>query len=286
MARDDSFTLDGADGRKIFTYRWRPAGTVRGVLQVSHGMGEHALRYRQPLQPLIDAGIAVYANDHRGHGRTARDKNELGDFGTGGFASVVDDMARLSRIARQENPGKKLILLGHSMGSFAAQIYVVDHSALIDGFILSGSAAFDMLQNPRGGLSTIGEGMGKTRTPFDWLSRDEKEVDAYIADPLCGFTVNDSSRASMFAAGAAAIDPKALGRVRKDLPFYIFAGDKDPINADLSRLWPLVERYKAAGISDITTDFYPGGRHEMLNETNRDEVVANLRNWIERVIAT
>jgi len=286
MANEGNFTFDGADGSKIFTYRWLPSGRVRGVLQVSHGMGEHALRYREPLQPLIDAGIAIYANDHRGHGRTARDKKDLGDFGASGFAGVVDDMARLSRIARQENPGKKLILLGHSMGSFAAQIYVVDHSDLVDGFILSGSAAFEMLQNPRGGLSTIGEGMGKTRTPFDWLSRDEKEVDAYIADPLCGFTVNDASRASMFAAGAAAVDPKALARIRKDLPFYIFAGDKDPINADLSRLWPLVERYKAAGVIDITTDFYPGGRHEMLNETNRDEVVANLKNWIERVIAT
>jgi alpha-beta hydrolase superfamily lysophospholipase len=285
MGKDDSFTFDGAGGSKIFTYRWLPAGPVRAVLQVSHGMGEHALRYRKPLQPLIDAGIAIYANDHLGHGRTARDKNQLGDFGAPGFAGVVDDMARLSRIAREENPGKKLVLLGHSMGSFAAQIYVVDHSDLIDGFVLSGSAAFDMLQNPRGGLSTIGEGMGKTRTPFDWLSRDQKEVDSYIADPLCGFTVNDSSRASMFASGAAVVDPKALARIRKDLPFYIFAGDKDPINADLSRLWPLVERYKSAGIADIATDFYPGGRHEMLNETNRDEVVANLRNWIERVIA-
>jgi alpha-beta hydrolase superfamily lysophospholipase len=281
MGKEDSFAFDGADGSKIFTYRWLPESPVRGALQVSHGMGEHALRYRAPLQPLLDSGIAVYANDHPGHGRTVRNKQELGDFGPSGFAGVVDDMARLSRIARQENPGKKLILMGHSMGSFAAQIFVVDHSNLIDGFILSGSAAFDMLQNPRGGLSTIGEGMGKTRTPFDWLSRDEKEVDAYVADPLCGFTVNDASRASMFAAGAAAVDPTALSRVRKDLPFYIFAGDKDPINADLSRLWPLVARYKAAGITDIATDFYPGGRHEMLNETNRDEVVRDVLGWLD-----
>jgi alpha-beta hydrolase superfamily lysophospholipase len=261
-----------------------PSGPVRGVLQIAHGMGEHSLRYRKPLQPLIDAGIAIYSNDHRGHGRTAANKESLGDFGPKGFVALVDDMASLSRIARQENPGKKLILMGHSMGSFAAQIYVVEHSDLIDGFILSGSAAFDMLQAPRGGLSSIGEGMGKTRTPFDWLSRDDREVDAYIADPLCGFTVNEASRNSMFAAGAAAVDPKALAQIRKDLPFYIFAGDKDPINADLSRLWPLVGRYRKAGIKQVETDFYPGGRHEMLNETNRDEVVANLKNWIERVI--
>jgi alpha-beta hydrolase superfamily lysophospholipase len=282
---DDSFTFDAADGTKIFTYRWLPSGPVRGVLQVSHGMGEHALRYRVPLQPLLDAGIAIYANDHRGHGKTATNKNELGDFGDAGFAGLVDDMARLTKIVRREQPGKKLILLGHSMGSFAAQIYVVDHSDLIDGLVLSGSAAFDLLQAPRGGLRSVGQGMGKTRTPFDWLSRDEKEVDAYIADPLCGFTANEASRNSMFTAGAVAVDPKQLAKIRKDLPLYIFAGDKDPINAELARLTPLVERYRAAGISDITTDFYHDGRHEMLNETNRDEVVCNLQNWLERVLA-
>lgn len=281
---DDNFTFEAADGRKIFTYRWLPSGPVRGVLQISHGMGEHALRYRKPLQPLLDAGIAIYANDHRGHGRTATNKSELGDFGAAGFAGLVDDMARLTKVARGEHPGMKLVLLGHSMGSFAAQIYVVEHSALIDGLVLSGSAAFDLLQAPRGGLRSVGEGMGKTRTPFDWLSRDETEVDAYIADPLCGFTVDDASRNSMFAAGAVAVDPKQLAKIRKDLPLYIFAGDKDPINADLTRLTPLVERYRAAGISDITTDFYHDGRHEMLNETNRDDVVRNLRNWLERVL--
>src|SRR5690242_20829211 len=119
---DDNFTFEAADGRKIFTYRWLPSGPVRGVLQISHGMGEHALRYREPLQPLLDAGIAIYANDHRGHGRTSPDT--LGNFGPGGFAGLVDDMAVLSRLICAENPGKKIVLMGHSMGSFAAQIYI------------------------------------------------------------------------------------------------------------------------------------------------------------------
>ncbi|HUO90005.1 MAG TPA: alpha/beta hydrolase [Rhizomicrobium sp.] len=280
---EDTFAFAGADGTKIFTYRWRPDGPVRGVLQVSHGMGEHALRYREPLRRLVDSGIAIYANDHRGHGRTSPDS--LGDFGPGGFAALVDDMAVLSRRIRAEHPGKKLVLMGHSMGSFAAQIYVAEHSDLIDGFVLSGSAAFEKLQAPRpGGLASIGEGMGKTRTPFDWLSRDEKEVDKYIADPLCGFTVNEAGRNSMFAAAAPALDPAKLATIRRDLPMYIFAGDKDPINADLTRLTPLVERYRGLGIRDVATDFYVGGRHEMLNETNRAEVVANLKAFIDRVI--
>ena len=279
---EDTFWFEGRDGTQLFAYRWLPSRPVRGVLQISHGMGEHALRYRAPLQPLIDAGIAIYANDHRGHGRTSPDS--LGDFGPGGFAALVDDMAVLTRLIRDENPGKRRVLMGHSMGSFAAQIYVVDHSDLIDGYVLSGSAALDRLEAPKGGLSAIGAGMEKPRTPFDWLSRDEKEVDKYIADPLCGFTVDEAGRASMFAAAAPALDPARLAQIRKDLPVYIFAGDKDPINADLTRLMPLVERYRALGL-DVATDFYPGGRHEMLNETNRAGVVAKLQSWIERLIA-
>ena len=280
---DDSFTFRGTDRTEIFTYRWLPAGPVRGVLQIAHGMGEHALRYRAPLQPLLDAGIAIYANDHRGHGRTSPES--LGVFGPGGFAALVDDMAVLSRIIRKENPGKKLILMGHSMGSFAAQIYVVEHSDLIDGFILSGSAALDKLQAPRGGLSAIGESMAKPRTPFDWLSRDDREVDKYLADPLCGFTVTPDSLGSMLATGAPAVDPAKLKQIREDLPFYIFAGNKDPINANLTKLYPLIARYQDAGIRDINANFYPDGRHEMLNETNRAEVVTNLKTWIERVLA-
>jgi alpha-beta hydrolase superfamily lysophospholipase len=282
--REEEFWFEGRDGTGLFAYRWLPEGPVRGVLQIAHGMGEHALRYREPLQPLRESGIAIYANDHRGHGRTS--PSALGDFGTGGFAAVIDDMAVFSRHIREENPGKKLVLMGHSMGAFAAQVYIAEHSELIDGCVLSGSAAIGKGPAPRpGGLASIGEGMGKTRTPFDWLSRDEAEVDRYIADPLCGFTVNDAGRASMFAAAAPALDPAKLATIRKGLPIYIFAGDKDPINAELTRLTPLVERYRALGLRDVTTDFYPGGRHEMLNETNRAEVVANLKAWIDRVIA-
>src|ERR1700754_3372005 len=151
---EDEFRFTGADGTSAFCYRWLPSKPVRGVLQVAHGMGEHALRYRAPLQPLLDAGIAIYANDHRGHGRTS--PGSPGDFGPGGFAALVDDMAVLARRIRAERPGKPLILMGHSMGSFAAQIFVAEHSELIDGYILSGSAAFEMLQAPRpGGLAAI-----------------------------------------------------------------------------------------------------------------------------------
>jgi alpha-beta hydrolase superfamily lysophospholipase len=280
---NETFYFEGPDGARIAAYRWAATGPVKAVLQISHGMGEHALRYLEPLAPLREAGIAIYAEDHRGHGRTSPDT--LGDFGPGGFASIVDDMATLSAIARRENPGKKLVLLGHSLGSFALQIYLVKHSALIDAAVLSGSAALDMLPppDPEGGLKSFNKPFEPARTPFDWLSRDPKEVDKYIADPLCGFDATPESMMSIFTAAQPLFEPDALTRIRPTLPIYLFAGDKDPLNSNLAGLTPLVERYKAAGIKDVTTDFYKDGRHEMLNETNRAEVVANLARWIARV---
>jgi alpha-beta hydrolase superfamily lysophospholipase len=284
----DTFSLTSRDGTEVVCYR-RPATTKPiGILQIAHGMGEHAKRYAQVAEYFNRAGFHVVANDHRGHGHTAKSKDGLGDFGAGGWDALVDDVQELTRRARADYPGLPVILLGHSMGSFAAQQYVLDHAALIAGLALSGSTAFDRLAvdlEREVDLTSINAAFEPARTPFDWLSRDPAAVDAYIADPLCGFTANEASRNSMFTAGAVAIDPKQLARIRKDLPLYIFAGDKDPINAELTRLRPLVERYRAAGIKDITTDFYRDGRHEMLNETNRTEVVSNLQNWIEHVLA-
>ncbi|MFM9865691.1 MAG: alpha/beta fold hydrolase [Micropepsaceae bacterium] len=277
------FYFEGSDGARIAAYRWAAKGPVKAVLQISHGLGEHALRYLEPLAPLREAGIAIYAEDHRGHGRTA--SGTLGDFGPGGFASIVDDMAVLSAIAKHENSGKKLILLGHSLGSFALQIYLVKHSALIDGAVLSGSAALDLLPPPdgEGGLKSFNKAFEPARTPFDWLSRSPSEVDKYIADPLCGFDATPPSMTSIFEAAQVMFEPDALKRIRPALPIYLFAGTKDPLNSNLAGLMPLVERYRAAGVKDVTHDFYAQGRHEMLNETNRAEVVANLGRWITRI---
>jgi alpha-beta hydrolase superfamily lysophospholipase len=282
------FTFAGEDSARIAAYRWRGDAPVRGVLQVAHGMGEHALRYLEPLTPIIESGIAVYANDHRGHGRTARGKDELGDFGPAGFSALAADMAMLTDIARKENPGKPLILLGHSMGSFATQLYLLDHGRKIDGVVLSGSAALDLLaagMRVEGGLKSFSAAIENPRTDFDWLSRDPKEVDKYIADPLCGFSAKEASQMSMFGALLRANDPNMLKAIRSDLPVYIFSGDKDPVNGNLEWLKPLAERYRAAGIRDVQTKFYKDARHEMLNETNRVEVVTDLSRWIDKVVA-
>jgi alpha-beta hydrolase superfamily lysophospholipase len=139
------FRFTSTDGLRVACARWDSRGPVRGVVQIAHGLGEHIGRYAGVIEGLISAGLTVYGNDHRGHGRTVPSATHFGDFGEGGFDLLVEDMIRLSRIAKDEHPDEPFILLGHSMGSFAAQQYVLDHSREIDGLILSGSGALDGL---------------------------------------------------------------------------------------------------------------------------------------------
>ncbi len=284
----EDFSFLSPDGITIACYRWPAAGRATGAVQIAHGLGEHSLRYARAAEFLNRAGYVVYANDHRGHGRSAPNRESLGDFGARGWDGLVEDMARLTGIIREREGAIPIVLFGHSMGSFAAQQYLLDHSALIAAAVLSGSAAVDFLVRPRGdapqGLETMNRDLPNPRTPFDWLSRDPDEVDKYIADPLCGFNMSERARESSAVSLARAIDPAQLSRIRKDLPIYIFAGDADPLNNHLEHLRPVAERYRAAGVRDVTERYYLGGRHEMLNETNRDEVLADLLAWIRRAL--
>lgn len=280
------FQFSGGDGTLIAGFHWADGDvTPHAVLQVAHGMGEHARRYRAPLEPLMRAGWVVYASDHRGHGLTASGPEALGEFGEKGAELVVDDLHHLTSMIRGRHPDLPIVLLGHSLGSFFAQAYVFDHSRAIAGLVLSGTAAFGDRTGPAKHLDEVRVAGETPRTPFDWLSRDPAQVDAYIADPLCGFSRKPDSAESFARVAARLKDPAEIARIRKDLPIYIFVGDKDPINDDLALLKPLVDRYREAGLGNLTVKVYPGGRHEMLNETNRDEVVADLAAWLERVAA-
>jgi alpha-beta hydrolase superfamily lysophospholipase len=286
----EAFRFGGRSGAQIAGYRWVPP-KPKAVVQLAHGMGEHALRYDRLAGFLTSAGYAVYANDHRGHGATAAGPDALGDFGPDGFDAVVDDLGYFAAHIREEQQGARLVLLGHSMGSMAAQYFVLDRSTEIDGLILSGSTAMDLFAAAMADPSAVkldnafNAAFEPARTPFDWLSRDEAEVDAYIADPLCGFTVTPASMASMFAQAVRSGSPEALAVISQDLPVLVLAGDADPLNARLDLLRVLTERYRAAGLSDVTTAFYEGGRHEMFNETNRAQVFADLLAWLEQRFA-
>jgi alpha-beta hydrolase superfamily lysophospholipase len=271
-------------------YQWKGSAPVRGIVQIAHGMGEHSVRYRLVAHALVNAGYAVYANDHRGHGELAANANALGDFGPQGFPVLVDDMTYVTRTARDAHKGKPLVLLGHSMGSFAAQLYLLDHSDLLDGVALSGTTALDLLgaaaMSGRWKLEDLNASFEPARTPFDWLSRDKAEVDAYIADPLCGFNVNAESYGSLFAVAPRLATVQEIGQIRRDLPIFLFVGGLDPVNAKLTWFQPLVDRYREAGLTDVSWHVYGNARHEVLNEINRAEVVANLLAWIDRVTGT
>lgn len=278
------FTFASVDGMRIHVHEWPAPGEPRGVVQIAHGMGEHGARYAHLAHTLNGLGYAVYACDHRGHGATM--KGEPGYLGENGWNLLVSDMVALTGILHDRHPGVPLVLLGHSLGSMAAQQYILDHAGLIDGVVLSGTTAVDGLFAEliaAGGDMTafFNAGFRPTRTDADWLSRDESQVDAYVADPWCGFAIDDVSLGDLMTIAADRLAHP--GTVPADLPVYVMVGDRDPLNADLKLSDLAVRRYEEAGLTDITYRAYGGARHEILNETNRDEVEADLAAWLTRV---
>jgi alpha-beta hydrolase superfamily lysophospholipase len=181
------------------------------------------------------------------------------------------------------------VLLGHNMGSFAAQQYVLDSSAELAGLVLSGTTTLDLLEpaldlDGPTDLSAFNAPFAPARTDYDWLSRDEAQVDAYVADPRCGFGLSAPDNKQMFVAARQMADPERLRQLRADLPVYVVVGDADPLNGQLALVHALVQRLEETGLTDVTLQAYEGARHEVFNETNRDEVVADLLGWLDRVV--
>jgi alpha-beta hydrolase superfamily lysophospholipase len=215
----------------------------------------------------------------------------LGDLGEGGWPRLVEDIGLLSAGIRAQHPGLPLILLGHSMGSFAVQQYLLDHSADADAVILTGTAVIDLLEPALDldqplDLAMFNAAFQPARTDYDWLSRDETIVDAYIADPRCGFGLETGAAKAMFAGARRLADPAEVAGMRPGLPVYIAAGESDPVNGQLALLAPLADRYCAAGLADVTVRTYPEARHEILNEINNAEVIAEIGSWADRVLAS
>lgn len=286
MNATPSSFVSAADGTEIATYAWTDVpGRAAGVVQLAHGLAEHGERYARFARALNAAGFVVHAVDHRGHGRTARSR--LGDFGTAGFGGLVADVAQFGTALQARHAGLPLFLVGHSMGSFAAQAALLDHSSTWSGVVLSGSTALDafaaaMAAAPPGGpagLEAFNAGF-EHRTGYEWLSRDAAEVDAYVADPWCGWDVPEAVIPSLFEPAARLADPARLARIRHDLPLLVASGDADPLAGGGALLQLLAQRYRDAGLADVTLKLYPAARHEILNETNRDEVTADIVAWL------
>src|SRR5215210_3970706 len=231
-------TIPSAHEVEVRAYRWDPEGAPRGIGQLTHGMGEHLLRYEPLAVALTQAGFVVVGQDHRGHGATARE-GEWGVLGAGGWDELVRDIGRLSDTIRADLPGLPLALLGHSMGSFAAQQHVLDHSDELAGLVLTGTAALDLLEPALNldeplDLSAFNAPFEPARTDFDWLSRDEAQVDAYVADPRCGFGLSEVDGKQMFVSARQVADVERLARLRHDLPVYLAVGEHDPVNGQLA----------------------------------------------------
>jgi alpha-beta hydrolase superfamily lysophospholipase len=276
-------------GARIATYRWDPEGPPRAIAQIAHGVGEYALRYRPLVDDLLADGYVVYSHDHRGHGNSAPSPDRFGLLGEDGWGALVADIGRVGRLAIDAHPGLPLALIAHSLGSFAAQQWLPDHSDDVTAVVLSGTAAIDLMEpavdlDAPMNLSGYNAAFRPPRTDFDWLSRDERQVDAYIADPWCGFGLDVAGNRAMFAGARQIADPARLAGMRKDLPLYLVVGEMDPVNGQLALVKELARRYEAAGLHNVTLVTYPEARHEVFNEVNRDEVVAGMLAWLDRVL--
>ncbi|MFZ1037315.1 MAG: lysophospholipase [Smithella sp.] len=306
--KSDTFTFKTSDGIQIFTYRWMPddASAVKGVVQIAHGMAEHAARYERFADALTKAGYAVYANDHRGHGKTAGSQDNLGYFADeNGWEKVVKDMHTLTGIIKKENPNKPFFLFGHSMGSFLSRHYSMLYASELTGLILSGTggdpgaigkiglfvAKMDAMFHGRKAKSEImtklsfgafNNAFKPNRTDFDWLSRDNAEVDKYINDPLCGTVFTAGFFCDMLGGLNFINNKDNIGKIPKNLPIYLFSGAKDPVGGNTKGVNQVYNSLKNAGIGDLTLKFYENGRHESLNEINRDEVFRDVIAWLDK----
>jgi alpha-beta hydrolase superfamily lysophospholipase len=285
---ESSFRLDSGDGSSSACYRWPGGEEPRAVVVIAHGMGEHARRYGRLAEALGGQRFEVYALDHRGHGQTAGDDSALGVLGASGWAGVIGDYVRLVRHARAERPGLPLVAFGHSLGSFVVQQFLLDHADEVDAAVLSGSSALDqvkVLVDPTVpmDLSLLNAPFAPARTDFDWLSRDEAEVDRYVADPQCGFGLEPAGLGSWLATSDRLADPTALAAIPDGFPIYVVSGGDDPINAGYAWLEIQVGRYEDAGVV-VTKAYYDGARHEVFNEINRDEITYDLVSWLDLVL--
>jgi alpha-beta hydrolase superfamily lysophospholipase len=292
--------LQARDGIELAYRRWLPEGDVGATIQVVHGASEHSARYGRLAAALNARGMAVYALDLRGHGRTA-ESTGVGRYGGTGIDAVLDDVAALHQVIAEAHPGVPRFLLGHSMGSIIALASAERDGGDLTGLVLSGpigvaphltdtvsaleaAVSAGLGDEPVNVLGPFNEQFEPARTPYDWLSRDPAEVDAYIADPLCG---DDMPLTHAYVAGFMGLavrgaQPDAIAQLPDGLPVLMISGGRDPVGGeDAGQVTELAELLRARGLPVVQL-VYMDARHEVLNETNRDEVTADLLSWLDQ----
>jgi alpha-beta hydrolase superfamily lysophospholipase len=292
-----------ADATQLAVYRWpvAPAST-RAVVMIVHGASEHAARYDRFARFLNENGYAVYAMDLRGHGNTRLRSGALLDAGPDAWNHFVEDQKWLRDLIAREYPGQKVVFFGHSMGSAIAQDYLTRYGRSVDAYILSGTfygpalpdevlkAADDAARSaplePSQVFAGLFTGYNKpfsANPGFEWLSRDPTEVAKYVHDPLCGKPFGNELTRDFFRGLSHMRAPEVEARIPRDVPLHIISGDQDPVGDNTKSVMALIERYRALGLTKVTYKFYPQARHELLNETNRDEVQNDLLDWLRKL---
>jgi alpha-beta hydrolase superfamily lysophospholipase len=300
----DAKMLLRADGTRVHYRRWLPDGEVRGTVQIVHGASEHSGRYGRLAEALTSRGLAVYAMDLRGHGRTA-ESSGIGRFGGLGAGAGVDDLVEdvhaLQLLIADDHPDVPPVLLGHSMGSIIALASAERDGAGLVGLVLSGpigaapqladtvaaleeAVAAGAGDNALDALGAFNQPFEPARTRYDWLSRDPAEVDAYIADPLSGddMPLTAAYAAGVFRLAVESATPEAIAQLPDDLPVLLLSGRLDPVGgAEAAQVTALAELLRARGLS-VEQHVYPDARHEVFNEINRDEVTGDLLTWLDQ----
>ncbi len=303
----DTFTFKAVDGETLFARRWLAGNGTKplAAIQIAHGMAEHSLRYAWFAEKLIAEGFAVFANDHRGHGETAGTEDRLGYFADDrGWEKTVGDMFALTMKIKDDLADTPVFLFGHSMGSFLSRDYMAEYGSGLKGAVISGTAGDPGILGRIGlmiakaqakatggkkpsqlmdklSFGAYAKPFAPARTPFDWLSRDNAQVDAYINDPYCGFVCTSRFYVDLIS-GIIKINSRAhIDKTPKDLPVFLFAGAMDPVGNFGKGVTRTHEAFKASGLRDLTLKLYEEGRHEMLNEINRDDVARDVILWIK-----
>lgn len=300
----ENFTFKDSDGVELNVYKWIPEGKILGIVQIAHGMTETILRYDEFARYLNKNGFIVYGHDHRGHGLTAKSKEELGYVADSeGFEWLVKDLYELMRIVKEKNQGLPIYLFGHSMGSFVSQRFMELHGNEVDGLILSGSngeppkiASLGILladlEIKLCGRKHISKMMDKlsfgdfnkkfkpNRTSFDWLCSVENEVDKYIANDKCGFVCSASFYYDLLRGLKAIHIEENFKLIPKEIPIYIIAGDMDPVGNCGKGIINLYEKLKRFDVKDVQYKLYNNKRHEILNEDNKIEVMNDITKWL------
>lgn len=300
------FTFRAKDQRKIFVYQWsRENEIVKGIVQISHGMAETASRYKNFAEELTKNGFIVYTNDHRGHGKSADNIKNQGYLGEeAGFNLLINDIAQLTDQIKKDYPNYPIFLFSHSMGSFAAQKYIMDYPDKINGLILSGSngeqgfilkvgkllSKIEMILRGRKAKSKLMNKLTFNRynknfqpqtTGVEWLTRDKKEQKNYLNNPYCGSIFPASFYYDFFSLLQYIEDEQNFNQIPKDLPVFILSGDHDPVGDFGQGAVKLKNRYENQRVKDVEMKLYKDARHELLNETNREEVILDIIRWLE-----